>query len=259
MGDFIQFPNVIDGTNFFNKYNKESDQGAVVVTGINWGLRAFDPRQSIGYEVAPKKFEIPKPLKPEKKKAVIFEVMPEESLPKNCPDYRPLLQRDGLILFSWEIYGEEIKVVWLTSNRGMYKYQALTDDEGDLPSLCPKKKYESNRQTYFQDGHCYHTETVPDFIVYTCPPGITANTRNAFIARLKAAGVLINFDYIFTLGKQKAAGELAVADRINNQNYLTFYEAELLEVYRQLDDISKPVFIQHLNNLLSEQEKEGKA
>jgi hypothetical protein len=200
---------------------------------------------------------IPKPIKREGKKAVIIDAIAEKPMPENFPDYRPLLQRDGLILFSWEIHGEEIKVVWLTSNRGMYKYQALTDDESDLPSLCPEKKYESNRHTYYQDGHCYHTEIVPDFIIYAAPPSLSAKLRGAFIARLKAAGVSVNFDYEFTLGKQKVAREMAVYDTISNQNYLTSQEAEFLDVYRQLDDKNKLEFKNHMKALLSEQEREG--
>jgi hypothetical protein len=195
---------------------------------------------------------VPKPIKSEKKKPVIIEVMPWETMPAGYTDYRPLLQRDGLILFSWEIHGGKIKIVWITSNRGMYKYQAWIDDENDLHSTLPCKKYEDWRSRWYSGKD-------PDFIIYASPPSLTASARGVFIVKLRASGVSVNFDYEFSLGRQKAAREAAVYDRIENrQNYLSNEEAELLEAYRQFDNNSKQAFMEHMKALLSEQEKEGK-
>jgi hypothetical protein len=80
------------------------------------------------------------------------------------------------------------------------------------------------------------------------------------VAKLKASGVSVNFDYEFSLGRQKAAKEAAVFDRIENrQNYLSSDEADLLETYRQLDDNNKLEFKKHMGALLSKQEKEASA
>jgi hypothetical protein len=203
MEDISQFPKVIDGTNFFNKYNAE-------------------PKAAI---------PVPKPIKPEKKKPVIIEAMPGEPLPENCPDYRPFLQRDGLILHSWEIYGGNVKIVWLSANRGMMKYQAWIDDESDLPSVCPEHKYHEKYDYYSLSGG------EPDFIIYAAPPGLTASTRSAFVAKLKDSGVSVNFDYEFTLGKQKAAMEAAVFDRIeNSQNFFSSSGEGIMGYFQSLLD-----------------------
>jgi len=223
-----------------------------IIDGINWAARTFNnsDRTATAQENESTR-AVPKPLKSEKKKTVIIEAMPWEPLPEKCPDYRPYLQRDGLILFSWEIHGDEIRIVWLAANGGMRRYQTLIDNESELTTICPEKKYTVDHY------HC-HTLREPDFIIYAAPPSLTANTRNAFIAKLKAAGVSINFDYEFTLGKQKAAREMAVFDKIENRQYITPDEAEFLEVYRQLSNEEKMDLIRHMEALLNEQEMEIK-
>jgi len=230
-------------------------QSPKIIDGINWATRTFNNKdfkpeeQETEVPTEEQETEVPKPLKHEKKKPVIIEAMPGESLPENCPDYRPFLQRDGLILFSWEIYGDCVKIVWLSTAGGMKKYQAWIDDEGDLPTISPERRY--------HEGYDLCSgEREADFIIYAAPPDLTANTRSAFIAKLKTAGVSVNFDYEFTLGKQKAAREAAVYDRIEPpKNYLSADEAEFLNAYRQLDDNNKPVFIEYVKALLSEQEE----
>jgi hypothetical protein len=225
----------------------EITQFPKVITGINWETHTFNnhPEEEEGEET-----EMPKPPKPEKKKPVIIEAMPGESLPENCPDYRSLLQRDGLILHSWEIYGDDIKIVWLSANRGMFKYQAWADDDGDLPSICPENKYSENRSYY-------RTDEEPDFIIYAAPPGLTASTRSAFVARLKAAGISVNFDYEFSLGRQKAAREAAVLDRIgNSQNFFSPSGTESKN--SMLDSVYDFINELHDNGTVSRWEKENK-
>jgi len=231
MNDWTQLPKVIDG--------------------INWATRTFNNRSFAAtpqeITVTPQEKEVPKPLRNEKKKPIIIEAMPDKPLPKNYPDYRLLLQRDGLILFSWEIYDDVIKIVWLTSNGAMRKYQVETDDESELATISPKYKY--------RNGLRFYPGEVPDFIIYTAPPEITVNLRDTFLAMLKDSGVSVNFDYEFTLGKQKAVREMAVYDRIENSKHLTFDEAEFLEAYRQLDDNNKLEFMGYVKNLLFKQEE----
>ena len=122
----------------------DANQFPKVIDGINWGTRTFNNRDFTATAEAQEP-EVPKPLKPKKEKPVIIEAMPGEPLPGKCPDYRPYLQRDGLILFSWEIYGDDIKIIWLRSNGSMYKYQALIDDENELTTVYPERKYSEGR------------------------------------------------------------------------------------------------------------------
>jgi hypothetical protein len=213
-----------------------------VIEGINWETKTFT-KAANETPAEPK----PKPLKPEKKKPVIIEVMPGATLPNGYTDYRQYLQRDGLILLAWEIYDDEWKIVWCTANRGMMKYQAWVADESGFSAICPESRYHEGR-------HSYCTGEAPEFIIYTAPPDLTANTRNAFVAKLRATGVSVNFDYEFSLGKQKAARETAVFDKIvNYQNCLSSDEAEFLEVYRQLDDNFKLDLIERMKALLRSQ------
>ena len=174
--------------------------------------------------------------------------MPGEPLPGKCQDYRPYLQRDGLILFSWEVHGDGIKIIWVRSNGSMYKYQTWAEDEGEITTACPDAKHTPDRHG------CYVSEKTPDFIIYAAPPDLTASTRKAFLSKLKAAGASVNFDYEFTLGKQKEAKELAVYDKIlKHENRLAADAAEFLDVYRQLSDEGKADITKRMVTLLKEQ------
>jgi len=215
-----------------------------VIEGINWATRTFNNRN---FAAAPQKTETPKQLKTEKKKPIIIEVMPWEPMPEGYTDYRPLLQRDGLILFSWEIFGDDIKIVWLSSGKKMFKYEAEIDDESELETINPEHRYNIHRRFYPGE--------IPDFIIYVAPHDLTINTKSVFIKRLQAVGVSVNFDYEFSLGKQKAVREMAVYDRIENSKHLTFDEAEFLEAYRQLNNDNKLEFIEYMKDLLIKQER----
>ena len=144
-----------------------------------------------------------------KKEPVLIEVMPGESLPAGYVDYRPYLQRDGLILFCWEIFGDDIKIVWFTSNGNSLRYQAWLGNEAALPTLCPEHRYDTWKRNYK-----YSYKEIPDRIVYAAPSGLTLNTRDAFISKLRQSGISVDFSYKFTLGGQKIAEEKAVADKI---------------------------------------------
>jgi len=223
-----------------------------VIYGINWALRTFDSRKPDEDEMIEKAQETaqaPKSKEP-KKKAVVIEVMPGEPMPEGYADYRPFLQRDGLILLAWELYGDDIRIIWFLSNGSMHRYQTEIDefDSEQLSTVCPDERYDTDRW-----GH----RKVPDFIIYAAPPDLTANTKSAFIGRLKANGVTSNLDYKFSLGRQKQEEEKAVADKIHNCNFITAEEAELLEVYRQLSNEGKTELIKRMESLLNEQERKG--
>ena len=250
MHDMIQSPKVIYGINWAFRAFNNNDPPEIEMDNVV-PFRTFTDELIDHHPVCPaEKPAVPKPIKPEKKKAVIIEVMPGETLPDGYADYRPLLQRDGLILWAWEKDGDDIRIIWLSSNGYMRKFQTTVDidDESELSTACPERRYDNLRYRY--------TEKEPDFIIYAAPPDLTVNTRSAFVARLKASGVLVNFDYEFSLGKQKAARERAVFDRIENrQNYLSADEAEFLEVYQQLSNEGKTDIRKYMEVLLNEQEK----
>ena len=152
----------------------------------------------------------PPAFKKPEKKAVIIEVMPWEPMPKGHQDFRPLLQRDGLILQGWHWRGSEIKIVWLTTGRrNMSKYEAIIDNEAELVSICPQRRYNDARFGYYQ-------EEEPDFIIYTAPADLTADARGSFIQKLREAGVNVNFNKDFTLGGQRREKEQAIAAAINS-------------------------------------------
>jgi hypothetical protein len=187
---------------------------------------------------------VPKPLIPEKIKPVIVEALPWQELPEGYTDYRPLLQRDGLILFAWEIWEDMIKVVWLASNGNMRKYQAWADNEKELETIRPERKYDYGRYSYSEKG--------PDFIIYAAPAGLTVNTRDAFIAKLQSIGVSVNFNYSYSISRQKAEMEGAILNRLSERS-LNSEETELLEGYRQLSSEEKIIVIEYLKSLLNNQ------
>jgi len=194
----------------------------------------------------------PKPIKPEKIKPVIIEVLPWQTLPEGYTDYRPLLQRDGLILYAWEIYDDEIRIVWMTANSKMYKYQAWVDNEKDLATLYPKSRYDIGR---YNDP----TSNKADFIIYAAPSGLSANTKAAFITKLKEAGSTVDFNYEFSLGRQKAERERAVLDKIENrqtERTLDSDQKEILDQYRKLDAEERSVLLNYMKDLLEKQKGE---
>ena len=189
-----------------------------------------------------------KPIEPEKEKPVVIEALPWEPLPEGYPDYRPLLQRDGLFLWFWARYNDKtIRIVWMRSSGNMRKYQCWAGEGDDLSTVFPEEKYSGEHGGRGQD---------PDYIVHTAPVGLTADTKAAFMAKLRESGVSVNFDYEFTLGKQRAAREAALLDRIENrpmESSLNSDEAELLKVYQELENEGKAELLEYLKALLSEQ------
>ena len=144
------------------------------------------------------------PEPPEKKNTpIIIEALPGETLPEGFTDYRPLLQRDGLILYKWEILKDRaIKIVWIASNanRGMFKYQAITYSENELKTICPYEKY---------------SPCDKDFVIYAAPETLSPSIKKVFISTLQKSGVSVDFNYEFSLGKQNAEKERAIFDKIN--------------------------------------------
>jgi len=187
------------------------------------------------------------------KKPVIIEVMPGEALPEGYTDYRPYLQRDGLILFSWEYYDDGIKIIWLKSNGNIQRYEAwLENNEAVLPTLCPEHRYSTWKRRY---------QETPDRIVFTAPSGLTLNTRDTFISKLRESGITIDFNYNFSLGDQKTKKEMAVADKImkcrvkafDPSTGMNFLIQPLLDAF--IDELYEDGTVDRWNQKKTEQDK----
>jgi hypothetical protein len=170
----------------------------------------------------------PEPPKEPEKKVAVIEVMPWEPMPEGYPDYRRFLQRDGLILLSWSVWEEDqdIRVDWIASTGSLRRYSSCRwgpIDERELGNdVMPERRFDIGRDRF---------DKKPDFIVYAAPPDLTANTRAAFVQKLREVGIKVNFDYEFSIGTQKQERERVVAEKINSYTPIQSYSlADLLNI-----------------------------
>jgi len=142
---------------------------------------------------------------------------PGKSLPDGCPDYRPLLQRDGLILLGWEERptrrGPRWRVYWVTSTGTRRCYASRDVEEKDLSEARPD---------FRSQGFGENPEglSIPVCIVHTAPEllrGRDPDLRKEHIRELLALGVPVNFDYRYLLGVERRKAIL----RRRIQNNLT--------------------------------------
>jgi len=205
--------------------------GAVrVIYGVDWKNKTYNKNNP---EQAPEK-----PVK----KVEIIEVSPEEIMPEGYPDYRQLLQRDGLFVYYWAVWKEHgiIVVNWIRSYGQMRHYASEFCPEHDLDVISPSRQGHSIYQTKYQDE-------APDYAVYAAPKNIYHSfNRSAYLNKLRAAGVKVNFNYEYSLGRQGQDKEKAVVDKIQNFNFITVEEAELLVVYRLLSNEEKTELIKRM-------------
>jgi hypothetical protein len=149
----------------------------------------------------PKSPEQPKELEMPKKEAVILTALPGDPMPEGYPDYRPILQRNGLFLYSWAVWKEKglIVVNWLRSTGKMRKVATGYCKEVDLPAVTPSRIGDVCRGAAWP----WREDEDPDYAVFAAPRLIRHNDRAAFLAKLRNTGATVNLDYIFTLQKQK--------------------------------------------------------
>jgi hypothetical protein len=132
---------------------------------------------------------------------------PGQILPETIPDFRPLLQRDGLILLSWDRRltetGERFTAYWVTSS-GICRYYASSSlDRRAMTVARPvRKSYAA------EDGVDFYGQNEPSYIVHVAPELMMScsgheDFRPEHIRRLKALGVTSDFDYQFLLCKEK--------------------------------------------------------
>jgi len=168
-----------------------------IIDGINWNTRTFRGRQ-IAERIEPE-------LEPEpetKKETDIIEVMPWEPMPEGYQDYRPLLQRDGLFLYAWTIWEDgSIVASWKTTSGKMRSYSSPHCREESLESVMPTKSMDGHRGTTWDS---WGSKEHPIIAVFTAPRYIDYYERDGLLVELRKSGATNNFDYHFTLAKQKA-------------------------------------------------------
>jgi hypothetical protein len=138
---------------------------------------------------------------------VPIQALPGVSLPKNIPDCRPMLQRDGLILLGWDIRstetGERYTAYWVTSVGVARFYASKTLHLNDLSSARPDHKSYAA-----EDGIEFYGQEAPSCLVHVAPELMMSNPRHkelrlVHINKLKCMGSKVNFNYKYLLKTEK--------------------------------------------------------
>ena len=133
--------------------------------------------------------------------------MPGKALPDGFTDYRPLLQRDGLILLSWDKriteMGERYTAYWVTSAgiSRFYASRALASE--DFPAARPDHKSYAA-----EDGIEFYGQEAPVYVAHVAPELMMNNPRHGelrltHIQTLKDQGSTVDFTYKYLLKTEK--------------------------------------------------------
>jgi hypothetical protein len=143
---------------------------------------------------------------------------PGEALPYTIPDFRGMLQRDGLILLSWAKkhteMGERYTAYWVTS-QGINRYYASADlDASHFTSAIPvSKSYAA------EDGIEFYGQNSPAYIVHVAPELMMSrrqaeDQRPEHIKKLQALGTGADYNYHFLLTKKRKRAALRKKEKI---------------------------------------------
>jgi hypothetical protein len=146
---------------------------------------------------------------------------PGEALPRSIPDYRALLQRDGLILLSWvkkhTEMGERYTAYWVTS-QGINRYYASGDLEAEqfVFAVPVRKSYAA------EDGIDFYGQNNPAYIVHVAPNLMMGkrqltDERPEHIKKLKGLGMEADYSYPFLLTKKRTIRALRRREEILHQ------------------------------------------
>jgi len=133
--------------------------------------------------------------------------IPGHSLPDDIPDYRPLLQRDGLILLSWDKriteMGERYTAYWVTSAGISRFYASKPLSPEDFTFAQPDHKSYAA-----EDGIEFYGQNAPAYIVHVAPELMMSNPshgelRQEHIQTLKDQGSEVDFNYKYLLKTEK--------------------------------------------------------
>jgi hypothetical protein len=186
-----------------------------VIDAINWHTRTFDSRQAKSWE--------PDPPKKPPEEPIAISVMPEQVFPIGHQDFRPVLQRDGLILLGWSRW-EEVRadgpcyvVHWLSVCNGRrYATHFLTGAE--LETANPQRK-----GSYFLDMIKWNDRMEADYIYFVAPERISKEEIPGLIERLKAMGVTVDFTFHYSMDRVRKiqfAKEYLQAGELQTDNLL---------------------------------------
>jgi len=130
-----------------------------------------------------------------------------ETLPRGLVDYRPLLQRDGLILLSWDKriteMGDRYTAYWVTSFGPPRFYASRPLPPENFPSARPDHKSYAA-----EDGIEFYGQQAPAYVVHVAPELMMDNPhhgelRIAHIQTLKEQGSAVDFAYKYSLKTEK--------------------------------------------------------
>jgi hypothetical protein len=139
--------------------------------------------------------------------ALSYQAAPGASLPSEIFDFRPVLQRDGLILLGWDKRfnetGERYTAYWVTSAGIPRFYASKPFLLEDFPLANPDHKSYAA-----EDGIEFYGQKAPDYIVHVAPDLMMSNPkhkelRTAHIKMLKNLGSKVNFNYKYLLKTDK--------------------------------------------------------
>ena len=133
---------------------------------------------------------------------------PGKPLPPQLTDFRPVLQRHGLILLGWDKriseLGERYTAYWVTSTGTARFYASKPLSRQDFSSACPDHKSYAA-----EDGIEFYGQEAPVYIVHVAPELMMHNPRHGelrlpHINILKNQGSTMDFAYKFLLSREKA-------------------------------------------------------
>jgi hypothetical protein len=133
--------------------------------------------------------------------------LPGIPLPSNIPDYRLMLQRDGLILLAWDKRltekGDRYTAYWVTSI-GIPRFYASKP----LSLIDFFNAHPDHKSYAAEDGIEFYGQNAPDFMVHVAPELMMSNPqhrelRSEHIKKLKYQGYKANFNYKYLLKTEK--------------------------------------------------------
>ena len=141
------------------------------------------------------------------KPVIPYSALPGISLPPEIPDFRPSLQRDGLILLGWDMRdteaGERYTAYWVTSTGTARFYASRQYEAQNFSSAQPDHKSYAA-----EDGIEFYGQANPAYIVHTAPELMMSNPRHgelraSYIKKLKKQGINVDFMYKYLLTYEK--------------------------------------------------------
>jgi hypothetical protein len=132
---------------------------------------------------------------------------PGEKMLDPVPDFRPQLNRDGLILLSWDKKlcptGAVYTAYWVTSSGVLRYYASPALFIEDFVSATPiRKSYAA------EDGVDFYGDPSPLYMVYVAPELMMSSRdkvaqRPEHIKKLKSLGISVDFNYSYLLKTER--------------------------------------------------------